>query len=408
MAPGALGVDPGTLGGQLGVDGEVLLPGDRHDRVGLIGERRGPVQSEGDESTVVLSIGPTVLGGAGSSHGGHHRAPPHEDRHVLAAVRFVRDGWRGDAEPQIPAPQLFAGVGPVGGERSVQSTLEDQVSGRGHGPRAVHPGKRDLPRQLLAYRIPCPEGGEHVVLSQRGAEAALDSEATDPRLGTPRGEVDAGVVVDVAGVDDREVRQTRSLIEGHGVPSVASQRSRRHHRTTVLVSRVGILHGPTGGQVHVARPRDLRERLGRDQAPVRAVDDVEESVLRRLHEDFALFTPDLEVREDDVHVRVVVPRLPRRVLVVPQVLARIGVQRDDGAQEEVVASVGAPDLAIPRRSVSRADIELIELGVVGESVPRVSTTTVDPPVAGPGLGRHLHGFVLEASAALTRFMLPMK
>ncbi len=59
-------------------------------------------------------------------------------------------------------------------------------------------------------------------------------------------------------------------------------------------------------------------------------------------------------------------------------------------------SAGAPDLAVPRPAVAGADVDAVELGVVGHGVPGLPAAAELPPLAGPGLRRHLHRGVLEA------------
>ena len=49
----------------------------------------------------------------------------------------------------------------------------------------------------------------------------------------------------------------------------------------------------------------------------------------------------------------------------------------------------------PRRAVAGADVDEVGLGIVGDAVPGVAAAAVLPPLAGPGLGRHLHRLRLE-------------
>src|SRR4029079_14904619 len=89
------------------------------------------------------------------------------------------------------------------------------------------------------------------------------------------------------------------------------------------------------------------------------------------------------------------PRLARRRLVVPDVTAGVGIERDDRAQEQVVAAARAVNLAIPRATIPRADVDTVELRVVGQRIPRLAAAADFPPLAGPRRGRHLHGVILE-------------
>ena len=94
----------------------------------------------------------------------------------------------------------------------------------------------------------------------------------------------------------------------------------------------------------------------------------------------------------------VVPSLARRGLVVPDIFARIGADRDDARQVEIVAfaapvGAGAAIGAVPRGSVADAEIEQVELGIVGHRIPH-RTAAADAVlarqrVAAPGLGRRL-------------------
>ncbi len=80
-------------------------------------------------------------------------------------------------------------------------------------------------------------------------------------------------------------------------------------------------------------PRGLGEGVGGEQIAVLSIDDIEEPVLRRVHQGLDVAAFNLEIGKDDVHRRRVVPGIARNCLVVPQVLAGIGIECDDRAQE---------------------------------------------------------------------------
>ncbi len=92
-----------------------------------------------------------------------------------------------------------------------------------------------------------------------------------------------------------------------------------------------------------------------------------------------------QIREHDVLSRGEVPRLARRRLVVPHVLAGVRLERDDRAQEQVVAAARAAVLLIPRRAVAGADVQQIELRVVRHRIPDRAAAAELPPFAVPGL-----------------------
>src|SRR3546814_20406908 len=66
-------------------------------------------------------------------------------------------------------------------------------------------------------------------------------------------------------------------------------------------------------------------------------------------------------------------------------LACLGVDRHDGAQEQVVALAFTADAVIPRRAISGAEIDGVEFGVIGDGVPDGAAAAVFPPFARPAL-----------------------
>ena len=96
---------------------------------------------------------------------------------------------------------------------------------------------------------------------------------------------------------------------------VAGARDRRLDRTAVLVV--------------AARPVHLDEVLRGDELAVRAIDHEEEAVLGCVQDDLARLAADLQVGEDHRLRRGEVPVVARRLLVVPDVLAGVGIERND-------------------------------------------------------------------------------
>ena len=180
------------------------------------------------------------------------------------------------------------------------------------------------------------------------------------------------------------------------MPVVAAERPRRDVDGLVGVAGAGELDRAAGREVDVTGPGDGDELLGRDQFAGAAVEHVEEAVLRRLHEDLAHLAADRQLGEHDRLCGRVVPGVAGRRLVVPDVLAGVGAERDDRRQEQVVAAAGAPQVAVPGRAVADADVEQVEFRVVDDRVPDRAAAASRPPLAGPGLGGHPHRLVLEA------------
>jgi hypothetical protein len=149
------------------------------------------------------------------------------------------------------------------------------------------------------------------------------------------------------------------------------------------------------------RPVDRHDVLRGQEFSGRTIEHVEEAVLRRLHNDFAQTAIDLEIGQDHMLNRGVVPGVARHRLIVPHVIAGIGSHGDDRSQEQVVATAGAPQRARPRRTIADADVQEIQFGIEGEGVPRSATSTLLPPFPGPGLRRHLHGGIFESLGWVT-------
>ncbi len=100
--------------------------------------------------------------------------------------------------------------------------------------------------------------------------------------------------------------------------------------------------------------------------------------------------------------RGVVPAFARRGLVVPDVLAGVGLQRHDRRQEQIVAAAGAAKPLVPRRSVAHADVEQVELGVIGHRVPHGAAAAKGPPLALPGGRGRLEDGRLERLRGVAR------
>jgi hypothetical protein len=137
-------------------------------------------------------------------------------------------------------------------------------------------------------------------------------------------------------------------------------------------------------------------------SPVGAVENVEKTVFRRLHDHLAGTAFDREIGENHVLGGGVVPGVAWRGLVVPHVFAALRLERHDRRDEQVVAAAGTSDRAIPRRAVAGADVEQVEIRIVGHRIPDGPAAAELPPFAFPGLGRHLERRVLERLRRIAR------
>ena len=143
------------------------------------------------------------------------------------------------------------------------------------------------------------------------------------------------------------------------------------------------------------RPVHFHVGIGREQLAGGAIEHVEESVLRRLHDHLALPAGPVQVRQHHRLHRRVVPGIGRRRLVMPHQLAVVGIDGEDRAQVQVVAAAGAAQVAVPRRAVAGADVKQIQLRVVDDRIPhRAAAADLEPLGAVPRRQRFLERLVL--------------
>src|SRR5438445_7772694 len=191
--------------------------------------------------------------------------------------------------------------------------------------------------------------------------------------------------VEEAAIRDRDVGQAGERAEGHGVPSVTAVRSRDERRSGLLifVNSGGVDEGASCFQINGTGPRDGGVRLRGEQLAGGAVKDVEETVFGSVKKNFSRGVVDREVGKDDGLVGIVVPGVAGSLLIMPDIFAGIGFERNDGADEKIVAAAGATRRAVPGSAVASAEVEEIEIGVVGDGVPDGAASADFPPLTGP-------------------------
>ena len=183
---------------------------------------------------------------------------------------------------------------------------------------------------------------------------------------------------------------------GHRVPVVPAQRPRHHQRRfSGNINACLRVHLRPAIRAHAGRPVERDVWLGRNELARRAVEHVEIAVLGRLHQHLPTAPVDFHFGQHDVLRGGVIPGFARRGLVVPDIFAGIGADRDDARQIEIVAfaapvGAGAAIGAVPRGSVADTEIEQVELGIVGHRVPHraaaADAVLARQRVAAPGLG----------------------
>src|SRR6185437_14988401 len=153
---------------------------------------------------------------------------------------------------------------------------------------------------------------------------------------------------------------------------------------------------PPRPRVDAGRPSYFYDRNRRDEFSICPIKHVEIAVFGGLHDDFAGFSFNIEIREDQALHGVVVPFIGGHDLIVPDVFARARANGENRADEQVVATFRtANDLRIGT-AVASAEVEEIEIWIVGECIPGVSAAAhFVPYVSCPGFCGHRHRFIFK-------------
>ena len=280
---------------------------------------------------------PRTLGQQGRRRERARAAVTDHQGHILLAVDLIGRRGGDDAVVGLVAPQLGPVGGVVGRELALSRALEDQAPGGRHHPGVPEIRMLDREARLLRDRIPGDQLALHHRLDGRhlrrvGGQGVGEEVGADVPGARPEG------VTLVRGIGEGhhlgwDVDQTLLRIEGHRVPVVRAERGRDLQRRRVLVAHAGVLDRTAGGRIDTRGPGDRHIGFGRDQLAVRAVQHIEEAVLRRLHQHLTRLAVDCQVGQDDVLGGRVVPALAGRRLIVPDVLASVGLQGQDGGEE---------------------------------------------------------------------------
>src|SRR5690606_2872753 len=318
---------------------------------------------------------------------------------VLLTVEFVADATGGNTGLGREGPQELTGFG-IKGDQFARAAVAGEHEATG-GRDGAHGGALRLvgPDFLATHRIPGDElrpaaarnGALRIVIGRIAAnEAHLQVEGAHALTG--------GIGVGDAAFARGEVEPAGVETVGHRMPAVCAGRAglgdARPFVACVLRRRIDI--GTTGFHVVAGSPVHRHEVLGHQQFTRGGVHHVVVTTLGGLHRDVAHSAVDLDVGNGDLLHGVEVPFLGGDLLVVPAVFTGVGVERDDGNGEQVVAALRAACRRVPGCTVADTEEHEVGLGVVGHRIPGGSAAPQFPPVAGPGLGGHAHGVVLEA------------
>ena len=192
---------------------------------------------------------------------------------------------------------------------------------------------------------------------------------------------------------DGKVNQLGRGTERHRLPAVRAARSRHGHEglAALAVSRALHLRRATRLEVDALGPVGRCIGVGRYQLTGRAIQDVKESVFRRLHEHRALRSTDVEIGEDHRRAGIEIPLIPRSGLVMPDVFPGIGLQGHDRGEKQRIAA----HLAAVPFSVAHADVDEVQCRVVDNRVPHRAAAAEFPPLSAPSFCRLLQCGALE-------------
>src|ERR1700722_3724640 len=194
-------------------------------------------------------------------------------------------------------------------------------------------------------------------------------------------------LVEETGLLNRNVDQSRLGAVRNGVPAVAAQWSWGERSCfAAFITCACVLERTARRGIDSSCPGDRGVRLGGNDLACGAIEDVKESVLKGLEENFSPSASDRDIGEDHRCGGIVVPGIPWHFLIMPNVFAGVGLKRHDRAGEQIVFALRAARAAVPRSSIARSDVDELEFGIVDHRIPHRSAASKLPPIAGPSRG----------------------
>src|SRR5690606_7559226 len=100
-----------------------------------------------------------------------------------------------------------------------------------------------------------------------------------------------------------------------------------------------------------------------------------------------------------------IPGFPGCGLVMPDIFTAVRFDRDDGRQEEIVATFRAAGLGTPGRAVADADVKQVGCRIVDKGLPHRTAATDRPPFPRPGCGRHAQCLILTTQFRVTWYRM---
>ena len=290
---------------------------------------------------------------------------------------------------RVELPERVPALGGViGAEAAIERALEDEIAACGEHAAIPGVGVVDNPARFLGHRIPRDELAFRSRASRNArSDLGRESSVSEVRAGVPCARAITEVLhvrIDCRQRVRRDVDKARVGAERHRVPVVRTERTRDlQRRLSRFITRIRRLDRTAGLEIDMRRPVDVvLIFVGRDQLARLAVDDIEEAVLRRLHDDLAVLAVDLQLGKHQRLRGGVVPCLAGSRLVVPDIFAGLGLDREDGRQEQVVLGRGVAQALVPGRAVADADIHDVEIGIVRHAIPGCAAAAALGPFAG--------------------------
>ena len=185
------------------------------------------------------------------------------------------------------------------------------------------------------------------------------------------------------------------------MPAVRAERTRPHQCFLGLVTCPGDLDRTTDLQIDMRSPGHFGNLLRREQLAVLAIEDIEEAVLRCVHDALTLCSPYFR-SASTMSMLSCNPRSRRARSGSATCRPAVGVEGHDRTQEEIVTPVRRADFPVPGTAVAGTHQDLVEFGIVGDAMPDVAAAAEFPPFPGPGLGRHFHRRILETFRGIAR------
>src|SRR6267378_595890 len=317
---------------------------------------------------------------------------------ILLGTDRIGNGRALERRAEIEAPQLLELFVVIGDDPAVLERGEHEAAGRRGHARANLDIGHGLRHDLVADRV---ISADSAVVEIAGVGALLVPRPVEPAVRAL--ESGGSAILAEAAFGAHAIRDVlhriigRRLIRNAAVPRgacafhrIAAQRARLWH-VALHIERGVIFERLAGLGVEALGPVQVVDVLAAaHEAAVVAVERIVEAVATEMAEHLAHLAVDVGVIQQVDADLVIVPRIVGQILVVPDQLAGIDIERDHGVGIEVVA--GARLRIVLRHRVAGAPDGEPGGGIVGAGLPEAAAARL--PGAGlvlPGLAARIAG-----------------